>query len=48
MIPSLAIRFGTVLVFFVGFGAGFWWRGRRDAERAAALFARASKRDGTE
>jgi hypothetical protein len=46
MIPALAIRVGTALVFFVGFGAGWWWRGRRDSERAAELFAKLQERNG--
>ncbi len=37
MIPSLAIDLGTALVFFVGFGVGWWWRGRRDRESATEL-----------
>ena len=28
MIPSLAIHLMTLLVFFVGFGVGYWFRGR--------------------
>jgi hypothetical protein len=27
MIPSIAIHFVTVFVFFVGFGSGYWYRG---------------------
>jgi len=45
VIPTLAIRVGTALVFFVGFGAGWWWRGRRDSPRAAELFAQLPERN---
>jgi hypothetical protein len=38
VISSLAIRVVTVVVFFVGFAFGWWWRGRRNRELAAELF----------
>jgi hypothetical protein len=40
MIPALAIRVGTVLVFFIGFAIGWWWRGWRDRELATKLLER--------
>jgi hypothetical protein len=45
VIPSLAIQIGTVLAFFVGFGMGWWWRGRHDRELAAELLARERGRE---
>jgi len=37
VISSFAIRVVTVATFFVGFVAGWWWRGLRDRELAARL-----------
>lgn len=28
--PSWAVPVVTVVVFFVGFGAGYWWRGWKE------------------